>query len=382
LLMSNASAPPTSDRTAHPFYTYDMILEIPQSIGQTLRTTTEKMESILGGLRDRENLYFTGCGTAFFAAMLGSQVLSLDRNVRTRYSCVPALELLGYDYFIDKTCAAIGISHSGITKTTLDALKHAKENGAFSLGITHFEDRPISNSVNETLVVGNSPDKSRCHTKCYVAAAAACTQIGIELLKQSGTPRSSRLQQFEAQLNELREATAAVLKSVDGLCKRLAEEHSSRNRYYFAGTGPNVPNTLEAALKIMETSFVSAQGFETEQLLHGPWVSLDNESLLFVLAPKGNCHQRNEDLVRAAKTLETPVIGLIDEGDNELAALCDEAIQLPALDEYLSPFVNIIPLYLFAYHSSVKRGFNPDLLRYPTPAYWQARQIIFPPGTH
>jgi glucosamine--fructose-6-phosphate aminotransferase (isomerizing) len=359
-----------------------MIFEIPLSIKQTLRNTTEMMEPILGKLSDRENLYFTGCGTGFFAAMLGSQVLSLAKNPRIRCSCVPALELLKYDYFIDRSCAAVGISHSGITKTTLDALKHAKENGAFSLGITHFEDRPISNFVDRTLVVGNNPDKSRCHTKCYVAAAAACTQIGIELLKQSGMQPSKRLQQIEGQLNELPGTTARVLTSVDGFCKRLAEEHSSTSRYYFAGTGPNVPNTLEAALKIMETSFVSAQGFETEQLLHGPWVSLDNESLLFLLAPKCNCHQRNMDLVSAAKTLGAPVVGLIDEGDDELAALCDEAIQLPALDEYLSPFVNIIPLYLFAYYSSVKRGFNPDLLRYSTPAYWEARQVIFPPGTH
>ncbi len=379
--MSDASVPPTSDRTAHPFYTYEMILEIPQAIKRTLQKTSEEMKPILTKLKSKE-LYFTGCGTAFFAAMLGSQVLSLAKHTMIGHSCLPSLELLSYEYFIDKTCAAIGISHSGITKTTIDALKHAKNNGAFSLGITHFEDRPISNTVDKTLVVGDSPDKSRCHTKCYVASAAACTEIGIELLKQPGKAPSKRLQQIEAQLNELPETTEQVLKAVDGTCKRLAEENFSRNRYYFAGTGPSIPNTLEAALKIMETSFASAQGFETEQLLHGPWVSLDNESLLFVLAPKGSSHQRNRDLVRAAKTLGTPVIGLIDEGDDELAALCNEAVQLPTLDEYLTPFVNIIPLYLFAYYSSVKRGFNPDLLRYPTPAYWKARNVIFPPGTH
>ncbi len=379
--MPQASEPPVANRTSHPFYTYEMIFEIPRAIKQTLQTTTQEMKPILAKLKTKE-LYFTGCGTAFFAAMLGSQVLSLAKPARIRYSCVPALELLSYYYFIDRTCAAIGISHSGITKTTIDALKHVKGNGAFSLGITHFEDRPISNSVDKTLVVGNGPDKSRCHTKCFVAGAAACIAIGIELLKQSGKVPSKRLQEIEAQLNELPETTEQVLKSVDGPCKRLAEQNSSRNRYYFAGTGPSIPNTLEAALKIMETSFASAQGFETEQLLHGPWVSLDSESLLFVLAPKGSSHQRNADLVRAAKTLGTPVIGLIDEGDDELAALCNEAIQLPTLDEYLTPFVNIIPLYLFAYYSSVQRGFNPDLLRYPTPAYWKARNVIFPPGTH
>lgn len=375
-------APPTSDRATHPFYTYDMILEIPQAIKQTLQTMEGKVQPIARKLEDRSRIYFTGCGTAFFASMLGSQVLSISKEVSVRHSCVPALELLNYDYPMDRTCAVVGISHSGITKTTVDALKHARGKGALTIGITHVEDRPISGAVDETLVVGNGPDISRCHTKCYVASAVACMRIGIELLKHFERREPDRLHRLEAGLNQLPEIAARVLKSVDGLCKRLAEGRRSSGSCYFAGTGPNVPNTLEAALKIMETSFIPAQGFETEQLLHGPWVSMDDRSTLVVLAPNGMCHERNVALVKAAKEFGTPVIGLIDDEDSELRSLCDEAVQLPAVDEYLSPFTNIIPLYLFAYYSSVARGFNPDLLRYSTPAYWRGRQVIFPPGTH
>ena len=359
-----------------------MVYEVPEAIKQTLQTMSEKAQPTIKKLSKRERMYFTGCGTAFFAALLGSEILSLSKGLWLRSFRAPALELQSYGHFVDRSCAIIGVSHSGITKTTVDALAQAKRDGAFTIGITHFQDRPISEVSDETLVVGNSPDPSRCHTKCYVASAIAISKIGIELLKNSVDSKSKRLQLIESEMDQLPELTEGVLNSVDKVCRRLAEEHASANRCYFAGTGPNVPNTLEAALKIMETSYISAQGFETEQLLHGPWVSMDRDTLLFVLAPKGNGHQRNVDLVKAAKTFGTPVIGLIDEGDLEIGGLCDEAIELPPVDEYLSPFVNIIPVYLFAYYSSVMRGNNPDLLRYPTPAYWQARQIIFPPGTH
>ncbi|MGA2973131.1 MAG: SIS domain-containing protein [Candidatus Bathyarchaeia archaeon] len=375
-------APPTSDRATHPFYTYDMIFEIPQAIKQTLQAMEGKVQPIARKLEDRSRIYFTGCGTAFFASMLGSQVLTPSREVSVRFASVPALELQSYGYPIDDTCAVVGISHSGITKTTVDALKHAREKGALTIGVTHFASRPISGASDETLVVGNGPDISRCHTKCYVASAVACMRIGIELLKHFEGREPDRLNRLESGLNQLPEIAARVLKSVDGLCKRLAEGRRSSDSCYFAGTGPNVPNTLEAALKIMETSFIPAQGFETEQLLHGPWVSMDDRSTLVVLAPNGMCHERNVALVKAAKEFGTPVIGLIDDEDSELRSLCDEAVQLPAVDEYLSPFTNIIPLYLFAYYSSVARGFNPDLLRYSTPAYWRGRQVIFPPGTH
>ncbi len=377
-----ASAPPTSDRTAHPFLTSDMIHEIPETIKQTLMKMSEKAQHMIKELSERERMYFTGCGTAFFAALLGSDILSLSKELGPRSFRVPALELQSYQHFVDGSCAVIGVSHSGITKTTVDALAKARRNGALTIGITHFQDRPISEASDETLVVGNSPDPSRCHTKCYVASAIAISKISIELLKNSDDGKSERLQLIESEMDKLPELTKRALNSVDKVCRRLAEENPNINRCYFAGTGPNVPNTFEAALKIMETSYISAQGFETEQLLHGPWVSMDRDTLLFVLAPKGNGHQRNVDLVKAAKTFGTHVIGLINEGDKEMGQLCDEAIELPPVDECLSPFVNIIPVYLYAYYSSVKRGNNPDLLRYPTPAYWQARQIIFPPGTH
>lgn len=375
--------PPTPDRAAHPFHTYDMIFEIPQAIEQTLQALKEKVQSTARRLEHKRRIYFTGCGTAFFASMLGSQVLSLLQDGSARPLCVPALELQKYGYPLDTACAVVGISHSGITKTTVDALKYAKGKGAFTIGVTHFEGRPISGAADETLVVGNGPDKSRCHTKCYVAPAVACMQIGIELMKHPGSGESDRLRQIEAELKQLPMITANVLKSVDDLCKRLAGEYVESDRYYFAGAGPNVPNALEAALKIMETSYVPAQGFETEQLLHGPWVSMGERSVLVVLAPNnGNYRVRNVDLVKAAKELGAPTLGLINDGDGELRSLCDDVVQLPATDEHLSPFINIVPLYLFAYYSCVSRGLNPDLLRYTTPAYWRARQIIFPSGTH
>ena len=371
--------PPTPDRQSHPFHTYEMIYEIPQAIEQTIKQ--EKQASApIEILKDKKRIYFTGCGTAFFSSMLGSQVLSLSED-ETHISCVPALELQSYDYPFGKDCAVIGISHSGITKTTTDALQYAKSKGARAIGITHFENRPISKVADVTLVVGSGPDDSRCHTKCYLAGAMACTMLGIELLDSHGS-LSNRLKGIESELNKLPELAKKSLTSADESCKAMAKKYEAKDSYYFAGAGPNFPNTREAALKIMETSFVPAQGFETEQLLHGPWVSMDKQTLLTLFAPNGPSHNRNVDLAKAAKTFGTSVIGLIEEDDQELGSVCEEAVKLPAVDEYLSPFLNIIPPYLFAYYTSLARGNNPDFLRYSTAEYWQARNIIFPPGTH
>lgn len=377
-----ATPAPIPERSAHPYLTHDMILEIPGAIAETLRGNGGRVEELVARMRGRKRLYFTGCGTALFAAMLGERVMASVGPKGILTSSVQALELSHYPPPLDRSCTVVGVSHSGITKATVDALDHARRRGAFTVGITHFADRPIAKVADRVVIAGNGPDRSRCHTKCYVAGALAAAQVGLALLRASGDGSPKGVDAVEAGLRELPRITERVLRSVARSSEALAGEYLAKRTYNFAGAGPNVPTALEAALKMEETSYVAAEGMQTEQMLHGPWVALDEESLVFVIAPRGPSHWRSLDLMRAARTVGTSVVGLVEEGDDEGASLCDDAIELPPAGETLTPFVAILPLYLFAYYSAVKRGFNPDLLRYLTPRYWEARQIVFPPGTH
>ncbi|MFI5449727.1 MAG: SIS domain-containing protein [Candidatus Bathyarchaeia archaeon] len=373
--MSNPIPPMlVPDRTSHPFLTYDMIYEIPATIRETLKNA--EISSATERLSEKKSLYFTGCGTAFFAAMLGAYPL---HSSKSRSECVSSLELQQHDYPLSSETGLVAVSHSGITKATVDALKYGRSKGAFGVGITHYPDRPISEAADETIVVGNSPDPSRCHTKCYVAAAIACAKISIGLLNRKDEAGFAR--DLETSLDELPSLTSEVLKSTDNACKQIAGQNYTKARYYIAGSGPNFANTLEAALKIMETSYTPAQGFDTEQILHGPWASIDQDTFLIVLAPKGKCYDRNRTLVKAAKIYGASVLAIVDEDDRGISSLCN-SIKLPTRNESLSPYLNIIPLYLISYYLSVKHGNNPDMLRYLWPRYWEARQLIFPPGTH
>ena len=371
---------PVAERTKHPFLTYDMIQEIPDAIEKTIENSSGQVESISQHLTNGECFYFTGCGTAFFSAMLGSNILSLTEGGALNFECVQALEL-GNHYPVAKGSAVFGVSHSGITKTTLDAMQAVKARNGYAVGITHFRDRPISKVADETLVVGNGPDKSRCHTKCYPAGALPLTTFGIELLEQRHAVQRDRLDRIRAGLTNLPQSAKKVLTSTESAMKELAKTMGKRT-VYFTGTGGSYPNALEAALKIMETSYFPAQGFETEQLLHGPWCSLDDKSLLFVMATESRTYARSLDCVRAAIRLGSTVVPLVFEGDRDIKPLSPNAIELPRIDEQLAPYLSIIPLYFFAYYMSLQLGNNPDYLHYLTPAYWDARTIIFPPGTH
>lgn len=355
-----------------------MIHEIPAAMRETLRRSGEAAAAARG-LSAGTRLFFTGCGTAYFSALLAQRVSTTGAGGDQRSMALPAVELSAYTTGVGKDSGVIGVSHSGITKATVDALQVARTLGARTVGITHFADRPIAAVSGVTLVVGNGPDRSRCHTKCYVAGAAAAAMVGWEWNRASGRFGGRPL---EASLSELPDLQAEVLRAAEKPCEELAAAHLDRRATFLVGFGPNEPNALEGALKLMETSFTAAQGLETEQFLHGPAQVLDGDAIVFALVPKGRGRGRTLDLLRAAKTVGAQAVAIATEGDHEVEEASETALFVPEVEESLSPFLTIIPLYLYAYHASVKRGHNPDVLRYHEPGYWAARNIVFPPGTH
>ena len=94
--------PPSPERTSHPYLTYDMIHDIPNTIRKTLEIFSDQSGRISQILRERSDFYYTGCGTAFFSAMLGASILSLMESAQFKYECVQALELSNYHFPVSK----------------------------------------------------------------------------------------------------------------------------------------------------------------------------------------------------------------------------------------------------------------------------------------
>ena len=95
--------------------------------------------------------------------------------------------------------------------------------------------------------------------------------------------------------------------------------------------------------------------------------------MVFVIAPPGPSYERCLALARVAEAVGAPVVGVVQEGDAELSALCAHTVTLPALPEPLTPILAVVPLQLFTYHLALERGANPDSMRADQPAHGRAR---------
>ena len=128
------------------------------------------------------------------------------------------------------------------------------------------------------------------------------------------------------------------------------------------------PTAREAAMKIKETCYIAAEGFETEEILHGPF-SEDGFARRVDRNPYGTEDGRSRpQIFRAAGELGMlRVAVVVPSANRDIAA--EHVLVVPEVEEWLSAFVHLVPLQLLAYFVALERGLNPDTGRQDQPAH-------------
>lgn len=337
-------------RKSHPYVMYDMMKDTPNGI----RATLEKMDNFNFSVL-KSPLYITGNGTAYHSAVIGAQILTRD-NVPWNH--IQAYELEKYH---TPTGTVIGVSHTGKTKSTIDALNKAKKT-ANTVGITHYENSPMVDVVDHSIVIGNYPDMSLCNTKTFFDNVFAVMKL------------ASVFGNIEIDLPSLAQKVEKGIEELDGPVREIASSLTDVNAIFVLGAGPNFIVAREAAQKIKEATHVHTEGIELEEFNHGCTAVIDEKSLVIIIETP-TVRDRSQDIVRACKEVGSRTLVINGKGDF--------SVETPGTgDEYLDPVLNIVPLYYLAYHLAVKKGINPDYLRFEEEPYLKFDQVIFPPGAH
>ena len=120
---------------------------------------------------------------------------------------------------------------------------------------------------------------------------------------------------------------------------------------------------MEGALKLKEISYIHAEGYPAAEMKHGPIALVDKHTPSVFIMPKGFIYEKVLSNLEEVKARGGPVIAVVGEGDREAAALADDVIEVPTIDETLQPIVSIVPLQLLAYHIALLRGCDVDMPR-------------------
>jgi glucosamine--fructose-6-phosphate aminotransferase (isomerizing) len=137
---------------------------------------------------------------------------------------------------------------------------------------------------------------------------------------------------------------------------RQTDALKSAQSCYVLGRGFNNAIAHEFALKLQETTYIKAFGFATSDFHHGPFAMVDENTIVLLLAPSDKSMPDSLEILAKLKKTGANIIAFTD--DSNLPT--PNKIIVPAVHEFVSPFVYVLAGQMFACDLSLKRGLNPD----------------------
>ncbi len=344
-------------RARHPFHMHDMIRGQPEFVRETLRRLEDvDSEALLGTPR---YLVVTGCGTSVHAAAIGARLLQDALGTSCVVHAIHAYDLLhGFD--LPEAATVLGVSHSGATSTTNDALALARRSGAATLGMCGLPDSPMARAAGNVLVIGSVHDHSWANTMSYTTQLTAFATLAASLSEEPQDLFPRGIDRIPGQLQE----TLAC----EGRIRRLATKVATSRRVTFLGSGLDEITAWEAALKIRETCSFPASGYHAEQFLHGPFLSLGRGEAVVAL-------RSNDDGVREGQILRS-----LARAGASVTTVGDSAeanVRIPSADRRLRPILSVVPLQFLAYYVALEKKANPDVMRSDSPRFRTALDPLF-----
>ena len=308
-------------------------------------------------LLEANRVVIVACGTSWHAGLIGKQMIeSLCRiPVEVEY----ASEFRYRNPVVGQGDVVVAISQSGETADTLAAVQLAKERGAFIYGICNAIGSSIPRATDTGTYIHVGPEIGVASTKAFTGQVTVLTMIALAMGDAKGTIGYEEYKMIVKGLSEIPDKIRDVLQ-LNNRIKDLARTFTYAHNFLYLGRGYSYPVALEGALKLKEISYIHAEGYPAAEMKHGPIALIDSDMPVVVIATHNAMYEKVLSNIQEIKARQGRVIALVSKGDNTIAKIADEVIELPDVIECLEPLVATIPLQLLAYHVAVCKGKNVD----------------------
>jgi glucosamine--fructose-6-phosphate aminotransferase (isomerizing) len=250
------------------------------------------------------------------------------------------------------------VTQSGETADTLYALRELKRKGARVLGICNAVGSTIARESDGGVYTHAGPEIAVASTKAFTSQLAVFYVFALMMARMRDLSFSAGLR-FVKELQSVPDKVREVLTLRDQI-QALAKKYYRARDFMFLGRGLEYPVALEGALKLKEISYIHAEGYSAGEIKHGPIALINEDTPTIFLVPEDSLRDKVLSNMKEIRARKGPIIALCTQGDTEAAALADEVLFIPRVDELFYPFLLIIPLQLFAYFCALELGRDVD----------------------
>ena len=308
-------------------------------------------------LKHLNRIQIIACGTSLHAAMIGKYIIE-------NFCGIPVDVEASSEYIYRKTVTdshtlVIGVSQSGETADTLTAIKQSKAKGSHILIITNRPDSAMAREADSLLSVNAGIEVSVAATKSYIAQLVSFYLLAMYMAEIKESLSETDLKSLKVELMQIPQKIEQILSHKEQI-KHCARVYANTKDFIYIARGINFPTALEGALKLKEISYINATGYPAGELKHGPIAMLDNTMPVLSILLKGSVYEKLLSNSEEAKARDARMIALTNSHDEKLKDLFDNIIEVPEVQELLSPIIAIIPLQLLAYYIAEFLGKDVD----------------------
>ena len=308
-------------------------------------------------LLQAKRIVIVACGTSWHAGLIGKQII--EQLCRVPVEVEYASEFRYRNPVVGRGDIVMAISQSGETADTLAAVQLAKEKGAFIYGVCNAIGSSIPRATDTGTYIHVGPEIGVASTKAFTGQVTVLTMFALALAEAKGTVGREEYLRIVRGLSEIPVKIREVLQT-NGRVADLARTFTYAHNFLYLGRGYSYPVALEGALKLKEISYIHAEGYPAAEMKHGPIALIDSDMPVVVIATHNAMYEKVLSNIQEIKARQGRVIALVSKGDDTIAKIADEVIELPDGMECLEPLVATIPLQLLAYHVAVCKGKNVD----------------------
>jgi glucosamine--fructose-6-phosphate aminotransferase (isomerizing) len=233
----------------------------------------------------------------------------------------------------------LAVSQSGGSPDLVDSVAAARDCGALTVAVTNAPESALASAAEVHVDVRAGLEQAVAATKTYTAELIA---LYLLLAGPDATARAAGVP----------DAAAATLALGSPGVAEAAARYRYTSRLVTTARGYSYPTAREAALKLMETSYVSAQAFSGADLLHGPLAMIDADVPVIAVTSAGRGGAAMSPVVERLRESGADVLQVGSSGGLAIAS--------DGIDEELLPVLEILPLQQLAWQLAVDRGEDPD----------------------
>ena len=339
---------------------YEQAESVRETIGDRARHSRLLLEGI--GLTELEiqnlrRIVIVACGTAYHAGVVGRYII--EEWARLPVEPDIASEWIYRNPVLSKDTLVIGISQSGETRDTVNAIKLAKEKGARTLAITNLMGTQITREADAVLYTRCGLEVGVAASKTFTAQVALLSLLALRLAQVRKTLPDDEMEFIVDHLNELPNKIRAFLDG-DHPIEDIAKRFYDKPFFLYLGRHIGLPVALEGALKLKEISYIPTEAYSAGEMKHGPIALLEEGTPVVVVATNIHVYDKIVSNIQETRARGAHVIAIATDGNEDIQHHADDVIYVPRTANFLQAILAVIPLQLLAYRIARLRGLNVD----------------------